>query len=168
MLFVKYLGCIMMIISTTAVGFFCSSTLNQRRIFLAEFLVFLNTLKTYIRFNSAEIHELVSSCAVSDILFCFKEIPKPKNGESFYSLWGKAVKSIHKNIGLTKEDKKLLMDFGAELGSTDIEGQLNHIEMYYTLFQMACKDAVENVAKKSKLYKMLGLFSGMAVSLIII
>lgn len=58
------------------------------------------------------------------------------------------------------KDKRLIEQFGAELGHTDIEGQIAHCEVTAKLLEEQIEQAREEKKKKSKLFSMLGLFFG--------
>lgn len=165
---IKFAGAVLFIIATTYIGCAMSGTLTARKQFLQQFITFLNTLKTYIRFNSGEIRELVISCADSKPLEPIRATVENTPDKQFSQVWQQAVAAIPTSTGLSKEDKQLLLEFGSALGTTDVEGQINHIDLYSTLFQTALDDAIDNYVKKSKLYKMLGLFSGTATALMIL
>lgn len=91
-----------------------------------------------------------------------------ESGASFFEAWQNALMQLPHSMGLSKEDIRLLTDFGQGLGTTDVEGQLAHCELYKTMFSSRLKQAREEKEKKVKLYRMLGLFSGVAVSLLIL
>ena len=73
--------------------------------------------------------------------------------------------TIPKGYALKKSDTDLLLEFGSHLGKTDVEGQLKHIELYRQLFEKQLEAAEDAIAKKSKLYKTMGLFVGTAAAL---
>ncbi len=73
--------------------------------------------------------------------------------------------TIPRAYALTKADTDLILQFGAQLGKTDIDGQLKHIKLYKDFFKKQLDEAEEAIAKKSKLYKTMGLFAGSAAAL---
>ena len=70
--------------------------------------------------------------------------------------------SIIENLNFNNKDKELLSSFFKDLGTTDIDGELSHIKMYQELFSEQYKLSKEDIKNKGKLYRMLGLFSGLA------
>lgn len=78
------------------------------------------------------------------------------------------IKNIPKACALKKEDKSLIIEFGRLLGTADIDGELSHIGLYKELIETNIDNSKEELNQKSKLFKLLGLFSGIAAALLII
>lgn len=159
----KLFGGVFIALSGLLVGIFFSSRLTARREFLTGFISFLSALETNIRYRSDDIITLIKFSCTSTLVDIFSS-----KSVVFKEFWNYSINSIPKTNGLTSEDIKLLYDFGELLGTTDTEGQLNHIALYKELFQTELDKAVEDCKNKSKLYKILGFFSGAAVALILI
>ena len=62
----------------------------------------------------------------------------------------------------------LLKNLGKILGETDVEGQINQIELTETLLKNQIKEALEEKVKNSKMYRTLGVTVGLAISIILI
>lgn len=144
-----------------------SKSLNNRRDFLKNFLVFLSNLSTNIRYNSADIFTIVSMSANTSSLG-FLAAEYDYGSVSFDVIWNDKINSIPKQYSLTKTDRELLLKFGRELGKTDVEGQLRHIELFDSQFKKQLKDSEEAIKSKSKLYKTMGFFVGTAAALMMI
>lgn len=136
--------------------------LYRRRDFLDNFLAFLGTLKTNIRYSGADIFTLLEAsadgCGTAWLSGFSLERSEPETA------WKRRVDALC-DTG-DKTDKSLLLDFGSQLGKTDLEGQLSHIERYQKLFELRLENAAEEIAKKSKLYRAMGLFIGISAALI--
>ena len=91
-----------------------------------------------------------------------------ETGTPFYRIWSERVNAIPAKFGLKKGDAALLLEFGEQLGKTDVDGQLKHLELYEALFKKQLTDAENEINKKSKLYKTMGFFVGTAAALMII
>lgn len=161
----KLIGATLLAASTFSVGVSMSKSLYRRKEFLKSFIVFIDSLATHIRYNSDDIFNLVSICADSEELKCF-EFFSSHNNESFDKLWSKSILTIPRAYALKKSDIDLLLQFGSQLGKTDIDGQLKHIKLYKDFFKKQLDDAEDAIVKKSKLYKTIGLFAGTAAALI--
>ncbi len=163
----KIVGGGLLICACFAYGCCMSKNLYMRMNFIKSFIVFLSALSTNIRYNSADIFTLVSISARSEELSALKikdDIPNCPFGV----IWEERIKSIPKCYSLTKEDKELLTEFGSQLGKTDIDGQLKHIELYKAVFKKQLANSEEAIIKKSKLYKTMGFFVGTAAALLMI
>ena len=86
----------------------------------------------------------------------------------FTGYWQKAITSIPQSYGLKNDDIAVLEDFGKALGTTDVEGQLNHIELYKNILNSQLKKSKEEYKEKSKLYKVLGFFTGSIIAIMFI
>ena len=93
----------------------------------------------------------------------FSECDRP-----FDELWLERVKQLSSEIPLSKSDISMLNDFGGQLGKTDTEGQLKHLELYEVSFSKQLSSALDAITKKSKLYKTMGFFAGSAIALMMI
>ena len=84
------------------------------------------------------------------------KLKKKKNAENNH------YEKIIENLNFNNKDRELLSSFVKVLGTTDIDGELSHIKMYQELFSEQYKLSKEDIKNKGKLYRMLGLFSGLA------
>ena len=154
----------MVVISATSVGFFYADKLKKRCDLLTAFLDFLCNLETNIRYSCEDIFSLIKKSSNSKLLNFFKH----QENNSITEYWSVCVKSIPCLYGLTKEDYSLLNDIGINLGTTDVEGQISHIQLYSNLLITQLEKARNEYSSKSKLYKLLGFFLGCGIVLMII
>ena len=76
--------------------------------------------------------------------------------------------SINVNTNYLKpSDVKLLSEFFASLGEGEIESEVARCKMYSDLIKELYESARRDYLDKSKLYKMLGLFAGLTIAIII-
>ena len=162
----KAVGCLLIIAVGTAAGFLFSQKLYKRREFLKNFVEFISSLETNLRFNSDDVYLLVNTCAEN----CgIKTLFVDDNMHlSFEKAWNETVARTAKIFPLAKSDVSLMKSFGTQLGKTDVEGQLKHLELYKVYFQKQLSDAQEAVGQKSKLYRTMGFFAGSAAALMMI
>ncbi len=164
---IKILGLVLLMLSSFLFGQLLASTLYKRKAFLQDFVSFLTTLQIRIRYSNCELKNLISQSMTQPMLKNNKDFIV-NDGNQFNISWENSVEKIPKIYGLTKEDKKLLYEFGKGLGTTDVEGQIEHISLYITLFTNAFKNADENINKRSKLYRMSGLIIGAVTAIMMI
>ena len=159
----KLIGCLLVVCTGTMIGFVLSGRLYKRRDFLKSFTEFISLLATNLRYSGDDIFTLVNSCAENSSLdlLLFSECDRP-----FDELWLERVKQLSSEIPLSKSDISMLNDFGGQLGKTDTEGQLKHLELYEVSFSKQLSSALDAITKKSKLYKTMGFFAGSAIALI--
>jgi stage III sporulation protein AB len=119
-----------------------------------------------MRYDCADIFSLVEMCSKSEKLSCFDF--GVCTSQPLEALWNRSAEESAKAYFLTNLDKSLLCEFGAELGKTDVEGQLKHIELYKVQFTKQLAESEENIKQKAKLYKTMGFFVGASLALIMI
>lgn len=159
--------CMSLVLSATLLGNCFSERLTNRRKSIASLIEALSRMKAYLSFGEYEVFRLVkesfSGVKVFDA-FCVCD----ETEADFTSWWRNNVLSLDKSTGLTREDKELLLRFGENLGITDTDGQIAHLELYAQLFaeNLACAKEAEKT--KGKLYRVLGFSAGCALILIIL
>ena len=165
----KIIGCILLIASTTAVGFYLSMLLKEK-IMLFNMLTLLTVnLSTAIRYNGADISSLLKYASISNKFPMLDDIINSlENGDTLSDSWSLAVSKATPIYKLSKEDTTIITQFGHSLGTTDVDGQIEHLCYYKNIFQNKAKILESDYSTKARVYKSLGFFSGMAIALVII
>ena len=163
MFYLKIIGVLLLVVTTTLCGFLMAEKLKLRRDYLISFIDFLYNLEVNIRFTNEDIFLLITKSAKGDMLNFNADF-----GDSYSEYWSTYISRIPSNYGLTDDDYTLLKDFGSNLGTSDVEGQKSHIELYKNLFSKQLANAELEYTNKSKLYKILGFFLGTVIALMII
>ena len=166
-LVLKIIGSVLIITSCFSVGYMKAKKLYVRRDFLSVFIKFLSVLSTNLRYNSDDIFSIVDLSAKTEGLYFFEKECEEYN-ISFEEYWKNKITSLDIIDNLLIADKTLLTEFGLQLGKSDVEGELQHIELYKRLFEKQLEDAENQILKKSKLYKAMGFFVGTSTALMII
>lgn len=73
--------------------------------------------------------------------------------QTFDELWLERVKELSSEIPLSKSDISMLNDFGSQLGKTDTEGQLKHLELYEVSFSKQLSSARDAITKNQSYIK---------------
>lgn len=158
----KLCGAALLTLSGLLGGCWYARRLGIRRDFLRSFIAFLDALATLLRYRAEDIYTSVNS---SGELFHF---PPEARSQPFPQAWESQISPFPARYALSRQDFTLLREFGAELGATDIQGQLSHIALYRTLFEKQLAAANEDIKSKAKLYRTLGLFTGASAALMMI
>lgn len=133
---------------------------------LEAFLRFLSLAQTEIRFTALPVEQIVERHG-GELMFLQKCANECSLGKPFTVSWEESVNSQSKTGGFLPSDLELLKSFGSELGASDVEGQLSHCSLYSELIRESLKNAREEKNRKSRLYQILGIFSGMAAALVL-
>lgn len=153
----KILLCIVIVLSSTVLGFYYSNRLYRRKEILQLFINNLKVAQTHIRYESCNICEV----------FCDKFPQFTFDSEKvFFSQWAELLK-IYETF-LTKSDIKLLTSFAKNLGKTDVSGEISHIQMYIELLNTCVNEAEKSINSKSKLYRTFGVSVGLLISIMLI
>ncbi|MCD8196170.1 MAG: stage III sporulation protein AB [Lachnospiraceae bacterium] len=91
-----------------------------------------------------------------------------RNGQSARLIWGRNLKSCSGELHLTVQDLRELGELGAMLGCLDVKQQLGALDYYQENLNRALDDAVEDAKGRKKLYRYLGILSGVAVVIFIL
>lgn len=141
----KILGLIAIFSVCTIWGFIKSSDIKKRADKLLDFNRGIAQLAEKLRLGSGEISLLLSQC------FCEKLIIPESNG--FYIV----------ETYLKKEDISLLREFFENLGMGDSSGEYDRAVAYANLIKEQYDIASKDSAELCKLYKSLGVLSGIFI-----
>jgi stage III sporulation protein AB len=156
---------IILVASGTLAGYMESRRLSIRVEQLESFLRFLSAAQTEIRFAALPVEQIVQrhSNELEFLEICGE---KCSEGDSFYKAWEKGIKGGTRGHGLKSQDIDLFYGFGKSFGASDADGQISHCTLYAELINDNLKSAREEKNQKSRLYQILGVFSGMAAALL--
>ena len=130
-------------------GVRASAFLRQRKRKLSEFALFIEECKDMMRLGR-ELSYIFESDRAKRLL----------------NVSGYSVTVIDE--GLTAEDKRLLTEFFSGLGMGDLQSTVALCENYREIVAKRAADAEKNAEEKSRLYSLLGLFSGIFLAIILI
>lgn len=164
----KIIGMIVIVISTSMIGISCSEKLKKRAGELGLVCHMIEEMSILIRYKALTVYELIENLKKNSMLCTlpFLNEFKADNGLPFKTSWEENVVNIH--TFMNDGDIKLLKTLGGTLGTSDIDGQLQSLEVYKADFKLLEKEAIAAYEKKAKLYRSLGLLCGMFVSIMLI
>ena len=143
MLLFKILGLGVVFLVSAALGRLKSEKLRQRRDKLGEIIKALNRLCDLVRIGGYEIDELISLCFDSSVLSFEK-------GNFFIC-----------EEYLLKEDISLLKELFSGFGVSDKEGEAKRIKLFCSLLEDKHYNAEKNFSELGRLYRSVGLLSGL-------
>ncbi len=141
MLLFKILGFLVTITATYSFGFLKSNELKLRWKKLQHIIKGLSALKEKIRTNMGEIESLLTSS--------FNEYP---------------INYRH----LENSDIELLEEFFSGIGMSDTKTEYERCELYINLLSAKAEEAGQNHKELGKLYRNIGLFSGVFICIILL
>ncbi len=82
--------------------------------------------------------------------------------------WNRALEEEKLHTGFIKEDIEVLKGLSKMLGSMDLEGQINNIDLINELLNNQIQEATLEKNKNEKMYKTLGISVGLTIAIILV
>ena len=155
-------------LSSSLIGILISKKYINRVNELKEFKNALNIFKTKIRYTYAPIPEIfmeISECINPSIGGVFSMAASKMNLLAAGDAWGLALKM--EELSISNEDKLVLNNLSKLLGKTDLQGQINQIEMTEDYLDEQIRKAEKEKDKNERLYRILGMILGLAIVIIL-
>lgn len=155
-------------VSSVLMGYHFSHRLSLRVEFLRKLLSFIKYIETEIRFSASLLYELIKKYKTTGNMkkfideCCFNM----EKGLSVSRSWEAALLKTSKENGLQSSDVEIIHSFGKTLGQNDMQGQMAYCNLTSELLSSCLSAAKENEEKKSKLYFILCVFSGLSIVLL--
>ena len=149
---IKMLGVCLIIISTTIIGTNRSHQLSFRVESLEWYTKTLRQIADRIRYSGDEITKILLSL--------------PEN-QKYFSITAPFKVQLIKN-GLNSDDMAAVHSFFDSIGLGDTENQLNMCSLYGKELSSRLDEARKDLTEKSRLFKSLGFFIGLAVAIILV
>lgn len=156
-------------LTCSAIGILKSKRYINRVNELREFKSGLNMFKAKVKFTYEPIPEIfkqISTNMNSKIGNIFQIASNNMKFVTAGEAWNMAVDTDILNI--SSEDKEVLKNLSKLLGQTDIEGQLNQIELTNNFIDEQITKAEIEKAKNEKMYRNLGMIIGIGIVIILI
>lgn len=171
MIFIKYILIFFILIISYMIGNLYSKRYVSRVAELEKMRSMLNVFKAKIKFTGLTIQEIFNQLYednqdnMGEIFKLANEYMNDKNAKE---AWEMALENSKDDNYLSTEDIIALRSLGKMLGNTDIEGQVSQIELSENLLDEKIAEAQEAKKKNTKLYKTLGISTGLAIAIILI
>ena len=159
----------LIIFCSTNIGIIISKRYIYRLQELDEIRNCFLLMETKIRYTYepiADIFNQIAEISSDEIRKLFQNIIKNINDTDAKIGWERGIAVT--DISITKEDKEILKKFGKMLGQTDKEGQISEINQIVTLLDRQIKQAELAREKNEKMYKKMGLITGIGLVIVLI
>ncbi len=169
---IKIIGSALLMCATSLMGFSLAADCSKRPKVLRELQVLMQMFENEISYLSnllAQSFERIYTSSKTDASLLFKDAAKNLSlpGITADMAWEKAVENTAAKLGLSNEDKAILITFGKMLGSSDLEGQINNINLVSSQLKLQEMKAEQMRQKNEKMYKSLGVLSGLAIVVVL-
>lgn len=169
MILLKCILLIMVFLIATYIGILSANRYKNRVVDLKEMQSALNMLETKIKFTYSplpDIFEEISEHVNPNISHVFRMASIKMDNMNATQAWEQAIDISYTN--LNKEDINTIKGLGKLLGKTDVEGQVSEIELVKKFLETQIDKAESECNKNEKLYRTLGIVSGMGIVIILI
>ncbi len=174
MTIMKIIGCILVVVSSTGMGFYFSNEIRCRIEDLKELRKLIVLLRGDIRYANTALPEAIAVIARrhnGNYNAFFKYVSTKLNelsGHTFSQIWKEAVHTELNTTSLAKKDKLHLSQFGENLGYLDKDMQMNTFDLFISQLEDEIKDLSKTVKEKSYLYNTMGIMAGIFIVIIMI
>lgn len=174
MIIMKIVGSILVIASSTAIGFYFSNEMKCRIEDLKELKKLIGLLRGDIRYANTPLPEAISalhrrhSGSFEPFFHNVSDKLQELSGLVFSDVWKNAVERELLDTALTKKDKLSLIHFGENLGYLDKDMQMNTLDLYLSQVEEEIAELSKTVKEKSYLYNSLGIMAGVFISIIMV
>lgn len=170
----KILGAILTISSSAAIGFYFSIILKERVEDLKDLKKCIFILRGDIQYSNTPLPEAIGSMAErnqSNFKLFFEKVSDELSkleGKTFCEIWEKSIDEDLKDTCMNKKDKTYLANLGENLGYLDKEMQINTIDLYIEQLESELEETLGTVKEKTRLYNLLGVLSGIFITIIML
>lgn len=169
MFFIKCIIFILIFSSSTYIGILISKQYSNRVNELNEFKIALNILKTKIRYTNEPLYNIfkgISGSLNGNVANLFKNICENMKNNLVGNAWENTIET--EPLSIKKEDRQAIKTMGKLLGKTDLDGQISEIELTESFIETQIVDAQNEKVKNEKLYKTLGMVTGVGIIIILL
>ncbi len=158
---VRLMGALMVCAVCIWAGFSAADRLRRRRDFLRDFVTSLSVLETEIAFGKYDLEEIFGRMNADEHLYGMYKTCSEQLGEyGIKRAWNNAVSAVADAASLTDSDIDAVCALGAELGMSDINGQIRAIERTAELSSGNAGEAEERCTRLTRVYRGCGMLSG--------
>lgn len=157
---------------TTYIGFFKSNKLTKREHILKDMITFLNLLENELKYMMPVLpnaYEASRQKLTTDLKVYIGQIVVDMLTFENTEIIEKSIcDNISKLQELTNYDKNIIISTLKNLGRSDLDSQINIIENCKEILEGQIKEAVDFKISNSKIYRTVGVITGIMIVVIFI
>lgn len=172
--FIKTLLILVVFGVSTCIGYLLANKYTARVSEINDILLALDIFETKIKYTYDSLSTVFLYIAdnlktkIYRIFFITAEEINENKNDSAGNLFKEVVENEKVFLNLKKEDIEILKELGVSLGQTDLEGQLKNIHLVRTSLENQFKIAQNEKTKNFKMYRNLGILSGLVIIIILL
>lgn len=171
---IKIFGSAIVLVSSTLIGLLMASKYKTRVRQLKEIRNSFQMIETEIFYTATpiiEVVEKISKRSPQPLCEVFDDISKnlkKREGESLGDIWRRAFERKKGYMAFIQEDLEVIYFFGSILGTSDRQSQLKNAKLVQSQLLKLEEYAEREWMKNERLYRNLGILSGLAIIIILI
>lgn len=169
MLVIKLIVALAIVVVCTIIGVIKSKRYESREYILRESIMLFEGIRNEMQYALTPIPNAIESVRCN-MITPLKEVMGAVSYELLqYNVANeKIINEIAKLSELTPYDIQTISNGIVTLGKTDVEGQMGIINMTCATLANQLQDSIESKKKNSKLYKTVGLATGLMIAIVFI
>ncbi|MDN4074708.1 stage III sporulation protein SpoIIIAB [Fictibacillus terranigra] len=168
----NWLGAVLILVSTTWIGFELAKKVRERPKQLRQLKVGLQSLEAEIMYGLIPLDEAflhLSSQLKGPVARFFLEVSNrlDESASSVLEAWEESLAGLSDASAFKKEEIEILRQFGATLGRHDRENQQRQIKLTLSHLERELAEANEAQVKYERMYKSLGILTGLLLIILL-
>jgi stage III sporulation protein AB len=171
---VKIIGCILIIGATSMAGIcaaFREDEMYNEIKYVRQLLYILQSEIQYSRTYLAEAFSNISGFVKSPYNVWLRQLHfrlERKNDGSMNKMWKETIDEYLIDVRLPNKQKEQLKELGVCLGCADISVQMKYMELLGNQLELAMEEMREELQMKKKLYRCIGIASGLFIAILLV
>lgn len=170
---IKAIGIILIILSTSKIGFALAARLEKRRSTLISLKEALAVLEGEVSFSHISVTEAFSKLsrrgnAATDELFACIYHALTDEQMSLACAWDFAAKRLASRLCMTKEDMDIMRNFCAGFGKSDVENELKGIYNTAVRLNIQIGAAQNDCSVNRRIYRSGGVMCGILIAILLV
>lgn len=170
--YIRYIFLISILACSTSIGFLLSNRYINRVEELKSISKLINILQNKIKFTRKPLKDIFNELSKieqnENINRIFLNVSQNLENRAVSDTWKKILEDEKRNLSLKEDDINLLKTLGNTLGKSDVDGQINEINLFTDLLKTQIQKAEIEREKNSKMYKSLGTIIGLVIVIVLI
>lgn len=170
---VKLIGAALILFAGTMIGFVQASRFTSRPRQIRQLIYALTRLETEIGYGFTPLPDAIGRSAAmlqepaAGLLRGVKRRLDEESELTFRECWEQAAIEIWPNTAMRQTEQAALVRLGSALGISDREDQMKHLKLAMQQLQAEEEIAREDASRFSRMWKSLGVLTGLLVVILI-
>ena len=173
-LFIKFVLILGVFMTSTFIGYTLANRYRIRVAELNDLLLALEIFETKIKYTYDSL--TTSFLYIADnlktkvyrIFYVTAEEVRENKNDSAGEIFKSVVDGEKIFLALNKDDIEIVKELGVSLGQTDMEGQVKNIKLVYNSLKSQLDNAKEEKNKNFRMYRNMGMLSGLVIIIILL